>query len=232
MSSRLIGVFLFRLISLYSMGKIKIILVDDHQMFREGLKFVLQQISEFEIVGTAGNGHEYVDLLATSYPDIVIMDIGMPVMDGIEATKTTTANYPNVSVIALSMFGDPEYYHRMVAAGAKGFLIKEAGIDELEKAVRTVYAGNTYFSQELLRNIIDSMSKPKTNARATYQLSKREEEVLSMICKGYSTREISDLLFISQKTVEGHKANLFSKTQSKNTLTLMLFAVKNRLVEI
>lgn len=214
------------------MRKIKIILVDDHQMFREGLKFVLEQISEFEIIGTAANGQEYLTLLENTQPDVVIMDIGMPVMDGIEATKQTTENHPHVSVIALSMFGDQEYYHRMVAVGVKGFLVKEAGIDEVEKAVRTVHAGNTYFSQELLRNIIVTISNPKVKTRDAHHLSKREEEVLRMICKGYSTKEISDLLFISQKTVEGHKSNLFSKTHSKNTLTLMLYAVKNKLVEI
>lgn len=214
------------------MTKIKIILVDDHQMFREGLKFVLEQISEFEIIGAAANGQEYMELLKNAVPDVVIMDIGMPVMDGIEATRRTTENYPTVSVIALSMFGDQEYYHRMVAVGVKGFLIKEAGIDELEKAVRTVHTGNTYFSQELLRNIIMTISNTKVKPRDAQQLSKREEEVLRMICKGLTTKEISDLLFISQKTVEGHKANLFSKTQSKNSLNLMLYAVKNKLVEI
>jgi DNA-binding NarL/FixJ family response regulator len=214
------------------MTKIKIVLVDDHQMFREGLKFVLEQISEFEIIGAAANGQEYMELLKNTVPDVVIMDIGMPVMDGIEATRKTTENYPNVSVIALSMFGDQEYYHRMVSVGVKGFLIKEAGIDELEKAVRIVHTGNTYFSQELLRNIIVTISNTKVKPRDAQQLSKREQEVLRMICKGFTTKEISDLLFISQKTVEGHKANLFSKTQSKNSLNLMLYAVKNKLVEI
>lgn len=214
------------------MGKIKIILVDDHQMFRDGLKFVLKQIPEFEIIGTAANGQEYLNLLEAGLPDIVIMDIGMPVMDGIEATQKTTEKYPGIRVIALSMFSDQEYYHKMVAAGVKGFLIKEAGIDELEKAIKTIHQGNVYFSQELLRNIIITISNPKVTARDPFQLTRREEEVLQMICKGYTTKEISDLLFISQKTVEGHKTNLLSKTSSKNTLNLMLYALKNKLVEI
>ena len=212
--------------------KIKIILVDDHQMFRDGLKFVLKQIPEFEIIGTAANGQEYLDLLEAGLPDVVIMDIGMPVMDGIQATQKTTEKYPGINVIALSMFSDQEYYHKMVAAGVKGFLIKEAGLDELEKAIKAIHQGNAYFSQELLRNIIVDISNPKVTARDGYQLTKREEEVLQMICKGYTTKEISDLLFISQKTVEGHKTNLLSKTNSKNTLNLMLYALKNKLVEI
>ncbi len=213
------------------MSKIKIILVDDHQMFRDGLKFVLNQIPEFEVIGTAANGQEYLNLLVTTLPDVVLMDIGMPVMDGIEATKKTTEKYPGVHVIALSMYSDQEYYHKMVAAGVKGFLIKEAGIDELEKAINAIHQGRSYFSQELLRNIIVSISNPKVAFREGHHLTKREEEVLRMICKGYSTKEISDLLFISQKTVEGHKTNLLSKTNSKNTLNLMLYALRNKLVE-
>jgi DNA-binding NarL/FixJ family response regulator len=214
------------------MDKIKIIIVDDHQMFREGLKFVLSQIPEFEVIGEASNGQEYLELLNDSIPDVVLMDIGMPVMDGIEATEKTTSGYAGISVIALSMFGDQEYYHKMVAAGVKGFLIKEAGIDELEKAIKAVNVGNTYFSQELLRNIIVNISNPKISSRDPFQLTKREIEVLQMICKGFTTKEISDMLFISQKTVEGHKTNLLSKTNSKNTINLMLFAFKNKLVTV
>jgi DNA-binding NarL/FixJ family response regulator len=214
------------------MEKIKVILVDDHQMFREGLKFVLKQIPEFDIIGEASNGQEYLKLLEQSLPDVVLMDIGMPVMDGIEATEKTSEQFPSVNVIALSMFSDQEYYHKMVAAGVKGFLIKEAGIDELEKAIKTVQTGNAYFSQELLRNIIVNISNPKVTSRDPFQLTKREEEVLQMICKGFTTKEISDLMFISQKTVEGHKTNLLSKTNSKNTINLMLYAFKNKLVDM
>jgi DNA-binding NarL/FixJ family response regulator len=214
------------------MERIKIILVDDHQMFREGLRFVLSQIPEFEVIGTASNGMEYFKLLESLLPDVVLMDIGMPVMDGIEATEKTSAEYPLINVIALSMFSDQEYYHRMVSAGVKGFLIKEAGIDELEKAIKSIHQGNAYFSQELLRNIIVNISNPKVTSRDPFQLTRREEEVLQMICKGFTTKEISDLLFISQKTVEGHKTNLLSKTNSKNTINLMLYAFKNKLVDM
>ena len=214
------------------MERIKIILVDDHQMFREGLKFVLKQIPEFDIIGEASNGQEYLKLLEQSQPDVVLMDIGMPVMDGVEATAKTSELYPAIDVIALSMFSDQEYYHKMVAAGVKGFLIKEAGVDELEKAIKSVQNGNAYFSQELLRNIIVNISNPKVTSKDPLQLTRREEEVLQMICKGFTTKEISDLLFISQKTVEGHKTNLLSKTNSKNTINLMLFAFKHKLVEV
>jgi DNA-binding NarL/FixJ family response regulator len=214
------------------MAGIKIVLVDDHQMFREGLKFVLKQIPDFDVIGSASNGQEYLKLLEKEVPDLVLMDIGMPVMDGIEATEKTTERFPAVNVIALSMFSDQEYYHKMVAAGVKGFLIKEAGIDELEKAIRNVMNGSAYFSQELLRNIIVNISNAKVSSHDPTQLTKREEEVLQLICKGHGTKEISDLLFISQKTVEGHKTNLLSKTNSKNTINLMLYAYKNKLVDM
>jgi DNA-binding NarL/FixJ family response regulator len=214
------------------MTKVKIILVDDHQMFREGLRFALSRIQDFEVIGSASNGQEYLKLVEQNLPDIVLMDIGMPVMDGVEATEKTTELYPSVNVIALSMFSDQEYYHKMVAAGVKGFLIKEAGIDELEKAINSVVQGNAYFSQELLRNIIVNISNVKVSSHDPTQLTKREEEVLQMICKGYTTKEISDLLFISQKTVEGHKTNLLSKTNSKNAINLVLYAFKNKLVEM
>lgn len=214
------------------MNKIKIVLVDDHQMFREGLRFVLSQIPEFEVIGSASNGQEYIKLVENNLPDIVLMDIGMPVMDGIQATEKTTELYPSVNVIALSMFSDQEYYHKMVAAGVKGFLIKEAGVDELEKAIKSVMQGSAYFSQELLRNIIVNISNVKVSGHDPSQLTKREEEVLQMICKGFTTKEISDLLFISQKTVEGHKTNLLSKTNSKNAINLVLYALKNKLVDL
>jgi DNA-binding NarL/FixJ family response regulator len=214
------------------MKKIKIILVDDHQMFRDSLKFVLNQVPDFEIIGTASNGETYLALLEELKPDIVLMDIGMPQMNGVDATERTVSRYPNVNVIALSMFSDQEFYHKMVAIGVKGFLIKEAGIDELERAIKTVHAGGTYFSQDLLRNIIVSISNPKVTTSNTLQLTKREHEILQLICKGYSGKEIADMLFVSQKTIEGHKTNLLSKTNSKNTLNLMLFALRNRLVDL
>ena len=155
-------------------------------------------------------------------------------MDGIEATEITSEKHPEIKVIALSMFSDQEYYHKMISAGVKGFLLKEAGIDELELAIKSVCNSRPYFSQELLRNIIVNMSAPKVTApgKDPYQLTKREEEVLKLICRGYSNKEISDMLFISQKTVEGHKSNLMIKTNTKNTINLMLFAIKNHLVEI
>lgn len=214
---------------------IKIALVDDHTMFREGLCFALSQDKDFEIVNESSNGQEFIDFLKDGgRPDIVIMDINMPVMDGAEATRQALVIYPNLNIITLSMFSDTDYYQKMVSVGVKGFLMKEAGVIELSEAIRTVVEGGTYFSQELLQRIIMDISNPKVQGsrQKIVDLTRREEEVLELICKGYDNKEVADKLFISQKTVEGHKTNLMSKTYTKNAINLMLFSIKNNLVEI
>jgi len=212
---------------------ISIMLVDDHQMFRDGLKFALSQIDDFEIVGEAADGKYFLEKVKDLNPDLVLMDIGMPKIDGVEATEKVVELFPNINVIGLSMFGDVEYYQKMVAAGAKGFLMKEASVDELETGIREVMKGGTYFSQELLQKIITHMANPnvQSSQNGVVSLTRREEEVLNLICKGYDNKEIADQLFISQKTVEGHKTNLLSKTYTKNAINLMLFAIKHRLVD-
>lgn len=212
---------------------IKIILVDDHKMFRDGLKFALSQMEGMEVIGEASDGKQFLDVIKEKKPDVVLMDISMPRMDGVEATQNALQIDPEIKIITLSMFSDPEYYQKMVAAGTKGFLVKETGIDELKKAIQIVFEGETYFSQQLLQNIIVNISNPvvKSSRNKVVDLTKREEDVLELICKGYSNKEIADSLFISQKTVEGHKSNLMEKTNTKSAINLMLFAIKHQLID-
>lgn len=212
---------------------IKVILVDDHKMFREGLKFALSQMKGVEVIGEASDGRQFLDVVKKKKPDVVLMDISMPKMDGIEATQSALQLDPDIKIITLSMFSDPEYYQKMVAAGTKGFLVKETGIDELKQAIEIVAGGGTYFSQKLLQNIIVNISNPvvKSSRSKVVELTRREEEVLELICKGYSNKEIADSLFISQKTVEGHKSNLMDKTNTKSAINLMLFALKHQLID-
>jgi len=213
---------------------IKIALVDDHTMFREGLRFALSQQKDFEIIHESSDGEDFIEYLgANAAPDVVIMDINMPKMDGVETSEQALKIYPELCIITLSMYGDPHYYQKMVAAGVKGFLMKEAGLIELSNAIRSVAAGNSYFSQELLQKIIKDISNPKVRGSKSkvVDLTKREEEVLGLICKGYDNKEIADKLFISLKTVEGHKTNLLSKTNTKNAINLMLFAIKHHLID-
>jgi DNA-binding NarL/FixJ family response regulator len=212
---------------------IKLILVDDHKMFREGLKFALSQMEGIEVIGEASDGVQFLEVMKEKKPDVVLMDISMPKMDGVEATQNAMQIDPAIKIITLSMFSDTDYYQKMVAAGTKGFLVKETGIDELRRAIQLVYDGGTYFSQQLLQNIIVNISNPtvKGSRNKAVELTRREEEVLELICKGYSNKEIADSLFISQKTVEGHKSNLMDKTNTKSAINLMLFAIKHQLID-
>ena len=213
------------------MEKIRIIIVDDHQLFRNGLKILLNSIPDFEVTGEASNGEELLKLLKTLPADIALMDINMPEMDGIEATRKSLKVCPDLRIIALSMYGEEEYYYKMVDAGAKGFLLKDSDISEVKEAILAVSKGGSYFSQELLYHVIQKI-KHREHESKTANLSKREKEILAKICEGLSNQEIADALFISKRTVDKHRANLLGKTNSKNTASLILFAIRNKLIEI
>lgn len=215
------------------MTKAKLFLVDDHLIFREGLRNLIEVEGIGEVVGEASNGKEFLDSLKTVSPDLVLMDISMPVMDGIEATHKALDVNPELKVMALSMNGDEEYYYKMIEAGAKGFLLKDSGIREIEKGIHSVLEGDSYFSNELLRRIITNLGKPVEKKKDSKELlSNREHEVLIEICNGHTNEEIGEKLFISQQTVKGHRSNLLSKTNCKNSASLVMFAIKNKLVEL
>lgn len=213
------------------MEKIRVALADDHQLFRNGLRILLGGFSEFEISAEASNGIELLKELENSPSDIVLMDISMPEMDGIEATARLTRQMPATRVIALSMYGEEEYYYRMVDAGAKGFILKDSDISEVHDAIIAVHKGGNFFSQELLYHVIKRIKNREQEVKSS-SLSKREKEILLKICEGLSNHEIADALFISKRTVDKHRANLLAKTGSKNTASLILYAIKNRLIEI
>jgi DNA-binding NarL/FixJ family response regulator len=213
------------------MEKIRIIIADDHQLFRNGLRMLLEASAEFEIVGEASSGEELLKILPDCQADIVLMDINMPEMDGVEATRKGLKLCPSIAVIALSMYGEEEYYYKMVDAGAKGFLLKDSDISEVKDAILTVKKGGSFFSQELLYHVIQKIKHRETETKSA-NLSKREKEILLKICEGLSNQEIAESLFISKRTVDKHRANLLGKTNSKNTASLILFAIKNKLIEI
>jgi len=212
---------------------IKLIIVDDHGLFRNGLKLLLNTTQLVQVVGEASNGAEFLELIKSGLPDIVLMDIDMPVMDGIEATRRAIAMYPDLKIITLSMFGEDEYYYQMIDAGVKGFLLKNSDISELKKAIQQVNAGKTYFSEELLLNMLRNIKTVSvTEKQGEVSLSDREIEVLQQICKGLSNQEIADVLHISKRTVDKHRANLLEKTNCRNTASLVMFALKNKLIEL
>jgi DNA-binding NarL/FixJ family response regulator len=200
-------------------------------MFRSGLRFLLDNVPHIEIVGEASNGKEFLEIADTVKIDIALMDINMPEMNGIEATREAMKKFPDMKVIVLSMHGEEEYYDQMLDAGVKGFLLKNSDANELISALEAVMDGKSYFSQELLVDILDQKRLHKLRKDAV-KLSTRELEVLRLICDGYSNAEIAEELFISQRTVDRHRSNLLGKTGCKNSTSLVMYAVKNKIVEI
>jgi len=213
------------------MKEYRLALVDDHKMFRSGLRFLLNDIPEIKVVGEASNGLEFLDMAANEIIDIVLMDINMPEMNGLEATCEALKLYPKLKIIVLSMHGEEEYYDQMVEAGVQGFLLKNSGVEELNAALQAVINGGTYFSQELLVGILDK-KKQKQFQTEVVKLTQRELEVLTLICEGFCNTDIAEKLFISHRTVDRHRSNLLSKTGCPNSTSLVMYAVKNKIIEV
>ncbi|MBS1446441.1 MAG: response regulator transcription factor [Odoribacter sp.] len=212
----------------------KIYLVDDHKLFREGLKLLLSTQDFVHHIYEASNGREFIESLSLVDCDVVLMDIEMPEMNGIEATREALRLHPDLKIIVLSMYGDEQYYYKMIDAGAKGFMLKNTGIENVITAIKKVAAGENFFSEELLFSILNNMrdsNKTETESPDS-EISEREMEILYHVCKGKSNQEIADELFISKRTVDKHRANLLSKTGCRNTAALVMYAIKNKIIEI
>ncbi len=214
--------------------KYRVVLVDDHNLFRNGLKGLLGRYPSCEVVGEAADGATFLELLEKTVCDVVLLDIDMPGMNGIEAAERALASHPDLKIITLSMHGDEEYYFRMVETGVKGFLLKNSDIDDVVTAISVVGEGGSFFSQELLFSLVGSLKSTRNrhDLQTEEELSDREKEVLLLICKGLSNQQIADELFISKRTVDKHRANILEKTGCKNTANLVVFAIKHSLVEI
>lgn len=213
---------------------VRIIIVEDHTLFREGLKSLLAANSEFTVVAEYANGKDFIENLFAHQADLVLIDIEMPFMNGIEATSEAKIKNPSLRFIALSMYSDQKYYYEMIKAGVSGFVLKEATTDELEKAIYDVMNEQSYFSPSLLQQVVMNIPKleEKQKLIKKLDLTDREIDVMNLICKGMTNNEISKNLFISVKTVETHKTRLLKKTGAKNSTGLILFALKNKLIEI
>ncbi|MGD0709597.1 MAG: response regulator transcription factor [Bacteroidales bacterium] len=208
--------------------KSRIFIVDDHEIFRKGFSMVISTFENIELCGEASNGKEFIDVIDKIDADLVFMDIKMPVMNGIDATKAALEIKPDLRIVALSMFGEEKYLQSMIEAGVAGFLLKNVKREELEMATKFILEGKNYYSEELLSYFTKKYISNKPDA----DISKRELEVLQLIAKGFTNQEISDKLFISLRTVEGHKTNLIQKTGSKNIVNLLIYAMKNNLIEL
>ncbi len=213
------------------MSVTKVFLVDDHKLLLSSMKVMLDKEKSLKVVGKAYNGNDFLKKLDETEVDVALMDIDMPGMDGIEAAKRAFAKKPDLKIITVSMFDDFDSYNKVIEAGINGFVVKNADKKELIEAIEAVQNHEKYFSPQLLENAIEFMSHQKDKHRVKHLLSKREIEVLQLICEGLSSNEIAADLDISPRTVEKHRDSLLKKTKSKNSVTLAVFAAKNNLID-
>jgi DNA-binding NarL/FixJ family response regulator len=211
------------------MKRTRILLVDDHAVVRQGFKMILGAQADMEIAGEAANGREAVELAAQLNPDIVVMDVAMPELNGIEATRRLVAANPHIRVIALSMHKDSVYVREILRAGARGYLLKDSGADDLVKAIRAVAGGESYLSPAVSNAVLDDYRKHVTNPIDL--LTSREREVLQMLAEGKTNKEIAVVLNLSVYTVDAHRGRIMEKLNLHSINELVRFALRNGLID-
>ncbi len=205
---------------------ISVLLADDHKLVIDGIKSILSEESEINIIGEAMDGEEVQVLMTRCLPDLVIIDINMPKIDGVEATTALRSKYPNVKILVLTMYNEPGYIRKMAELGVHGFILKNTGKEELITAIKLLMDGKTYYGQEVSESLFKSHQKTEEEII----LTKREKEVLNLLGSGSTTLEIADNLFISPHTVESHRKNLLSKCRQKTSAGLIKFAIEKGLM--
>ena len=215
------------------MTKIRVLVVDDHTILRDGLCALLASTGDIEVVGEAANGRDALHMTGELQPDIVLMDIHMPVMSGLEATRFIRDEFPSVKIIALTQYEDKEYVFPMIEAGAQGFISKTSASSELGSGIRSVYQGDSYLSPAIAKLLVeDRQSGNSTSNRGNsyHQLTNREKEILKLTAEGHTVREIAEKLIISPKTVEGHKTNMLAKLDLHSTAELIKYALRHGII--
>lgn len=212
----------------------RVLLAEDHRIVREGLRALIEKQSDMQVVAEAGNGHQAVQMAHKHGPDIVIMDITMPDLNGIDATCQILKEAPQVRVIALSMHSDKHFVNGMLRAGVKGYLLKDCVSEELIQCIHTVISGRIYLSPTITPMIVKEFISPTRGdvLAANAELSAREREVLQMIAEGNSTKKIADSLCISVKTVETHRKNIMEKTELHTVADLVKYAIRQGLTTV
>jgi len=208
--------------------RIRLLLVDDHQVVRAGLRMLLQAEADMEIAGEAGSGEEALHAAQTLQPDVVVMDVAMSGIGGIEATRRIKAACPNTAVLALTMYEDEQYFFEMLNAGASGYVPKRAAADELVSAIRAVSRGEVFLYPTLARVLVREYTQRAQSTRPT--LTPREVQVLTLIAEGYTNREIAQQLCVSVKTVDRHRENILSKLNLHNRVELVKYAIRKGLI--
>ena len=208
------------------MKEIRVLLVDDHKIVLDGVEALLSDLEGFNCVATADNGQKALDLLKVFEIDVILMDIDMPVMNGMEATKAVKRDYPNVKVISLTQHSERGMVKQLLECGSDGYLLKNINRDELALAIRKVYEGQNYFSSEVTMSLAGKAVE-KNASGSDVEITEREIEILTLIAEGFSSKQIGEQLFISPRTVDTHRTNLMNKLDIHNIAGLIRFALKN-----
>lgn len=213
--------------------RIKVLIADDHQLFREGLANLLFSTENIEVIAQAKDGNEAIEKVKHFKPDVVLLDIAMPILNGIEATKKIKALFPDIKTITVSMHSDKQYVKGALEAGADGYLLKNCTYRQLTDAIQSVYDGKKYLSQDITELVISGYLTPSATDTNEYStLSEREKDIFLLFAEGKSTKEISDKLFISVKTVNTHKQNILDKLGLKSNADILKYALKNGLIRL
>ena len=217
------------------MKKIRVLIVDDHTLIRDGIRALLALAADIEVVGEAANGKEALEKTKQLVPDVVLMDLAMPIMGGLEATRRIHKDFADTKVLALTQYDDSEYVIPAIEAGARGFVSKMAAFSELASAIQAVYNGNSFLSPSAAAALVEECQQ-KTSAEsekdAYQQLTDREREVLKLVVEGHTARQIADMLVVSPKTVEWYKTSLMNKLNIHNRMDLIRFAIRKGIISL
>lgn len=217
-------------------NNINIVIADDHEIFLDGLALMLSRHPNFKVCGRASNGMQLLEIVDRERPDVVLTDIRMPLVDGIQSTRQILAAYPAIGVIALSMFDEENLIVEMLEAGAKGYLLKNAHKDEIIDAVNTVYQNKVYYCSKTSSLLAGMIVRSRAGSAAAAQmpvveLNDREKDIVRMICQQQTTQEIADKIYLSKRTVEGYRVKILEKIQAKNIAGVVIFALKNNIIK-
>jgi two-component system response regulator NreC len=216
------------------MSKIRVLLAEDHTIVRKGLRALLEGEAGIEVIGEAEDGKEAVQKTQELLPDVVLMDISMPVLSGLEATRQIKKRFPGVKTLVLTRYADEEYVFQILRAGASGYVVKKAAPTELVLAIKATYRGDSFLSPSISRKVIEEYIRhAEATAKNSYdRLTDREREVLQLIVEGHSNREVAELLYISVKTVENHRASLMDKLDIHGMAELTKYAIRKGVISV